>query len=140
MSTSVRGLARRRAFTLLACQLLPVAVFLSSGYVRPRLPAEAGAASLYGPELLLASLLSIAVTLGLYNTLYDVVRRKWGWPRWLYVVIGAGIFLTGQSVTGGLPDASGAWRGTVEPVLIAGLLDVAIYLFVTRGVSRTHTV
>ena len=83
--------------------------------------------------MLFGGLLSIAVTLGLYNTLYDVVRRKWGWPRWLYVVIGAGIFLTVQSVTGGLPDASGAWRGTVEPVLIAGLLDVAIYSFVTRA-------
>lgn len=144
MSTSVRSLARRHALTLLACQLLPVAVFLGSGYVRARPPsqgpAEAEAASLYGPEVLLGSLLSIAVTLGLYNALYELVRRKWGWPRWLYVLIGAWIFLTAQGVTGGLTDASSAWTGTVVPVLMAGLLDVAMYSVVTKGRSRTQTV
>lgn len=141
VSTPVRGLARRRALTLLACQLVPVAVFLGSGYVRPRPPAEAGAASSsYNLVMLFGGLLSIAVALGLYNALYELVRQTWGWPRWLYVVIGAGIFLTVQGVTGGLTDASSAWTGTVEPLLIAGLLDVAIYSVVTRGVSRTQTV
>ncbi|PTA66476.1 hypothetical protein C8263_17730 [Deinococcus arcticus] len=90
--------------------------------------------------MLFGGLLSIAVALGLYNALYELIRRTWGWPRWLYVVIGAGIFLTVQGVTGGLTDASSAWTGTVEPLLIAGLLDVAIYSVVTRGVSRTQTV
>ncbi|AXH00900.1 hypothetical protein DVJ83_17460 (plasmid) [Deinococcus wulumuqiensis] len=97
-------------------------------------------ASLYGPEVLLASLLSIAVALGLYNALYELVRRKLGWPRWLYVLVGAGIFLTVQGMIGGLADADGAWTGTMMPLLIAGLLDVAIYAVVTRGASRAQTV
>ncbi|MDR6221413.1 hypothetical protein [Deinococcus soli (ex Cha et al. 2016)] len=139
MNTAVRGLARRRALVLLAWQLVPVVFFLGSGYLRPRPPAEAGAASSsYNLVMLFGGLLSIAVALALYNALYELVRRTWGWPRWLYVVIGAGIFLTVQGVIGGLTDASSAWTGTVEPLLIAGLLDVAIYTVVTRGGVRAQ--
>lgn len=97
-------------------------------------------ASLYGPEVLLGSLLSIAVMLGRYNALYELVRRKLGWARWLYVLVGAGIFLTVQGIIGGLADAHGAWTETMMPLLIAGLLDVAMYTVVTRSTSRAQTV
>jgi len=141
VNTAIRGLARRRALVLLACQLLPVAVFLASGYVRRRPPSQSAAEadSSYSPVMLLGGLLSIAVTLWLYNALYELVRQNLGWPRWLYLLVGAGLFLTVQAVTGGLADSYGAWTGTIQPLLIAALLDLTIYTLVTRSAPRAQT-
>lgn len=138
MTTSVRGLARRRALVLLACQLLPVAVFLLSGSLAPHPPPEAEAAgSAYIPITLIGSFLSIAVIFALYNAVYELLRRWLGCPRWLYLLVGLGVFLTVQSETGGLADSYAAWQGTVRPVLIAALLDLVIYTAVNWGAART---
>lgn len=142
MNKSVRGLARQRALVLLLCQLLPIIVFLTNDYPRRSAhtlgPAEEDAASLYGPEVLLATILGIAVILSLYNVLYKLVRRKLGWPRWLYILVGGFVFLTVQLVTGGLDDSYGAWTGTVQPLLIAALLDLVIYTLVMKGMPRSQ--